>query len=145
LERIENELNGQTTHLRFSEINDYAGERVLIVDSIGILMALYQYAHIAFVGGSFRGGVHNVLEPAVYGIPVIFGPNHTNSQEAMLLLDEKIAFMGSDDKEMYRILRTLLSDETIRSESGQKAFLFIKKNIGATQKFLSYFPKVLVN
>jgi 3-deoxy-D-manno-octulosonic-acid transferase len=145
LERIESELNGQTTHIRFSELNDYAGERVLIVDSIGILMVLYQYAHIAFIGGSFRGGVHNVLEPAVYGIPVIFGPNHTNSQEAILLLNEKIAFMGSDDEEMYRILRTLLSDETIRSESGQKAFLFIKKNIGATQKFLSYFQKVLVN
>lgn len=145
LERIESDLNGYTTYRRFSDLNDYSGEKVLIVDSIGILMALYQYAHVAFVGGAFRNAVHNVLEPAVYGIPVLFGPNHTNSQEALLLLKEKIAFTGSDDKDMYRILRTLLSNNVLRSASGQSAISFIQKNIGATQKFLSYFDKVLVN
>jgi 3-deoxy-D-manno-octulosonic-acid transferase len=145
LERTESELNGQTTHLRFSELNDFAGERVLVVDSIGILMSLYQYAHVAFVGGSFRSGVHNVLEPAVYGIPVVFGPNHNNSQEAILLLRENIAFTGSDEKEMYRILRNLFADEKLRASSGKKAFSFIKNNIGASQVFLSYFKKFLVN
>ncbi len=145
LERIESDLNGHTTYIRFSDLNDYSGEKILIVDSIGILMALYQYAHVAFVGGAFRSAVHNVLEPAVYGIPVLFGPNHTNSQEALLLLKEKIAFTGSDEKDIYRILKTLLSDDTLRSESGQTAISFIQDNIGATQKFLSYFEKVLVN
>jgi 3-deoxy-D-manno-octulosonic-acid transferase len=145
LERIESELNGETTYMRFSDLNDYSSERILIVDSIGILMALYQYAHVAFVGGSFKGSIHNVLEPAVYGIPVVFGPYYQNSQEALLLLNNEIAFSGSDEKEIYKILRNLLSENEKRTDAGKKARIFIEKNIGATQKFLSYFEKVLVN
>jgi 3-deoxy-D-manno-octulosonic-acid transferase len=142
LERIESELNGETTYRRFSDLNDYSGERVLIVDSVGILMALYQYANVAFVGGAFRSGVHNVLEPAVYGLPVVFGPNHTNSQEAIALVERGIGFTGEDEKDMFRIMRTLFSDDDHRKDIGKKAFTFVEKNVGATQKFLSYFEKV---
>ncbi len=70
------------TNIRFSYKNDYSDEKIILVDSIGILLTLYFYADIAYVGGSFKQGIHNVLEPAVYGIPVVFGPKNKNSQEA---------------------------------------------------------------
>ncbi len=143
LERIESELNGETTYRRFSDLHDYSDERVLIVDSIGILMALYQYADVAFVGGAFRSGVHNVLEPAVYGIPVVFGPNYTNSQEAVAFIDKGIGFTSQEDEKMLRILQTLFTDDEYRRDIGRKAIAFVESNIGATQKFLSYFQKVL--
>ncbi|MEW6701111.1 MAG: glycosyltransferase N-terminal domain-containing protein, partial [Bacteroidota bacterium] len=76
LEAIENTLIGQYDSIRFSYLNNYKGERFIIIDSIGILLMLYIYAHAAYVGGSFKQGIHNVLEPAVYGIPVLFGPKH---------------------------------------------------------------------
>ncbi|HTP12381.1 MAG TPA: glycosyltransferase N-terminal domain-containing protein, partial [Bacteroidota bacterium] len=85
LDRIEVQLNSSPGFIRFSDLNDYQGERIIVVDSIGILTALYQYAHVAYVGGSFKQGVHSVLEPAVYGIPVLYGPRHHNSQEAVEL------------------------------------------------------------
>jgi 3-deoxy-D-manno-octulosonic-acid transferase len=86
LEDVEHKLGSKPRSIRFSNLNDYANERFIIVDSVGILMALYQYANVAYVGGSFRQGIHNVLEPAVYGIPVVYGPRHTNSQEAIELV-----------------------------------------------------------
>lgn len=143
LERIENELNSNTTYIRFSDLNDYAGEKIILVDSIGVLMALYQYADVAFVGGSFKSKIHNVLEPAVYGIPVVFGQHHTNSQEAGLLIDEGAGFSGSNEDEILEILKNLLLHEEFRLQAGSKATEFVKKNLGATDKFIIYFEKLL--
>ncbi|MBK6679652.1 MAG: hypothetical protein IPG53_06290 [Ignavibacteriales bacterium] len=87
LEKLENEFAGIEPTIRFSFLNSYNNERIIIVDSIGILLTLYSYADIAFVGGSFKSNVHNTLEAAVYGIPVVFGPKTGNSQEAGQLVD----------------------------------------------------------
>lgn len=143
IERIELELNDKISHIRFSELNDYSGQEVIIVDSIGNLMTLYKYATIAFVGGSFRGGVHNVLEPAVYGIPVIFGPNYYNSQEAIKLLSAGGAFTCKDEKEFIELSIKLLNDKNSRDKAGSIAKNFVLKYTGATDKFLSYIKKVL--
>ncbi len=137
IERIESMLNGKTTHIRFSSLIDYNKQRVIIVDSIGVLVALYKYAHFAYVGGGFKSGVHNVLEPAVYGIPVIYGPRHQNSQEAVTLLKEKAGFVAEDEKKMYRTLRRFLDDEKIRVAAGKHAATFVNRNAGATQRFLA--------
>ena len=67
-------------------------DRVLILDTIGHLSKAYQYAKVAFVGGGFGKGIHNILEPTVFGIPVLFGPNYKKFQEAILLRDRQIAF-----------------------------------------------------
>ncbi|MFB3056272.1 MAG: 3-deoxy-D-manno-octulosonic acid transferase [Ignavibacteriaceae bacterium] len=85
LEKIENEFADILKTIRFSHLNSYTDERVIIIDSIGILLTLYTYADVAFVGGSFKQNIHNVLEAAVYGIPVMFGPKINNSQEAIEL------------------------------------------------------------
>jgi 3-deoxy-D-manno-octulosonic-acid transferase len=106
-------------------------------------MALYQYAHIAYVGGSFRQGVHNVLEPAVYGIPVIYGPRHTNSQEAQELLRQGGGFLINDQSECYNTLRALLDDAKARSIAGNVALKLVRENIGATERFIEHFAKVL--
>lgn len=143
LEEVENELAGKTTFIRFSALNEYAGERVIIVDSIGILLTLYVYAHIAYVGGSFKQGVHNVLEAAVYGVPVVFGPKHANSQEPLKLVEHGGGFVVNDAMELQRTLGNLLQDETARRTSGDRAARFVQSNVGATGRFLQHLEKYL--
>jgi 3-deoxy-D-manno-octulosonic-acid transferase len=143
VEAIEKQISFKIKSIRFSLLNDYSRERIIIVDSIGILMALYQYANIAYVGGSFRQGVHNVLEPAVYGIPVIYGPRHTNSQEAQELLRLGGGFLINDQLECYKTLRTLLEDAKARTTAGNAASKLVKENIGATERFIDHVAKVL--
>jgi 3-deoxy-D-manno-octulosonic-acid transferase len=143
LERIENMLNGYSSFIRFSNLNDYSSERIIIIDSVGILMPLYQYAHVAYIGGSFRQGVHNVLEPAVYGVPLIVGHKYENSQEAVKLIEEEAMFVGKNTSEIISKLKMLLTGEENRTIAGEKALLFVKKNVGATNRFFSYLEKVL--
>lgn len=143
LEDIEMKLGFKLRSIRFSDLNDYDGEPVIIVDSVGILMQLYQYAGVAYVGGSFRQGIHNVLEPAVYGIPVVFGPEHTNSQEAMELARRGGGFVVGNQMECYRTLHTLLDDKKAASAGGTQAINLVKENIGATRRFIRHLEKVL--
>lgn len=138
LEDLEQMLQGKTTFIRFSGLNEYQGERVLIVDSIGILLVLYAYAHAAYIGGSFRQGIHNVLEAAVYGIPVVFGPRHRNSQEPLQLVERGGGFVVNDADEMYRTLKNLLEDDTARTTAGARAAQFVQSNLGATERFLAH-------
>ncbi len=143
IEDIEIKLGAKSRSIRFSSLNDYKGEHIIIVDSVGILMALYQYADVAYVGGSFRQGIHNVLEPAVYGIPVVYGPKHTNSQEAIELVRRGGGFVVNDQQECYRTLRTLLNDKKANSTAGFQALKLVKENIGATKRFIEHLEKVL--
>ncbi|MDI6767513.1 MAG: glycosyltransferase N-terminal domain-containing protein [Bacteroidota bacterium] len=143
LEYLEKELNGNMLNIRFSHLHQYQNEKVIVVDSVGILMVLYQYAHIAYVGGSFGNGVHNVLEPASYGIPIMFGPRHMNSQEALMLIKKNAAFVGNDSEELYWQFHLLLNNDERRKQCGSRALDLVKASIGATERFLSYIEKVL--
>lgn len=143
LEHIEIDLDFKPTSIRFSDLNDYSNEKVIIVDSIGILMALYQYADVAYVGGSFKQGVHNILEPAAYGIPVLYGPKHHNSQEAVELTRRGGGVVVNNQQECYKALRRLLSDKSARQKSGAEALRLVKENIGATERFIDHLEKVL--
>ncbi len=143
LERIEMDLNASPGSIRFSDLNDYAGERIIVVDSIGILTALYQYAHVAYVGGSFKQGIHSVLEPAVYGVPVLFGPKHHNSQEAVELAKRGGGIVVHDQQDCYKALRTLLNNKKAASRAGTIALNLVKENIGATERFIEHLEKVL--
>jgi 3-deoxy-D-manno-octulosonic-acid transferase len=143
LERLELALNYSLRFIRFSDLNDFSDENVILVDGIGILMALYQYADVAYVGGSFRQGIHNVLEPAVYGIPVLYGPKHQNSQEALELARRGGSFVVTSQEECYTHLRKLLNDKKVRTKAGAESLRLVKENIGATDRFLDYLEKVL--
>ncbi|MCX7610114.1 MAG: 3-deoxy-D-manno-octulosonic acid transferase [Ignavibacterium sp.] len=136
IEKIENYFAKKIKTIRFSYLNDYQNEQIIIVDSIGILLTLYAYGDVAFVGGSFKQNVHNVLEAAVYGIPVIFGPKIHNSQEAKALANSGGGIIIKNKKDAYRTLRTLFQNDEIRKQKGQIAYEFVNKNIGATQKII---------
>lgn len=139
LEDLEDKLGHRCSYIRFSEMNKYNGEQVILIDSVGILAALYQYAHVVYVGGSFRQGVHNVLEPAIFGTPVLYGPKHLNSQEAIELAKRGGAFVVQNEKELYRRLRSLLENDDLRKRAGTIAKSFVEENCGATERFLQYF------
>lgn len=141
LEELESEIPGAS--IRFSALNDYAGERILIVDSIGILLSLYSYAHLAYIGGSFKQNVHNVLEAAVYGVPVVYGPKHRNSQEAVQLAEAGGGFVVQDAQQMYDVVKSLLEDDEKKQTAGRIAGEFVRRNVGATQRFLSHLDRYL--
>ena len=94
-----------------------ASWRVILVDSVGQLATLYRMGHVAFVGGGFTTGVHSVLEPAVCGLPVVFGPRHSNAVEASRLLDAGGGACARDGEEATAILRRWLDDESSRAEA----------------------------
>jgi 3-deoxy-D-manno-octulosonic-acid transferase len=136
LEELERELNGSITYIRFSALNEYRREQLIIVDSIGILLKLYAYAQVAYIGGSFRQGIHNVLEAAVYGIPIVFGPRHRNSQEPLMLVERGGGFVVNDATELERTLKNLFENESARTMAGERSAKFVTANVGATERFL---------
>ncbi|MEG8946551.1 3-deoxy-D-manno-octulosonic acid transferase [Rosettibacter firmus] len=135
LEKIENYFSEKQRTIRFSLMNNYNDENIIIVDSIGILLTLYKYADVAYVGGSFKQ-IHNVLEPAVYGIPVIYGPKYENSQEAIKLKEIGGGIVIQNKKEAYKTLRKLFSDESYRKSIGLICINYVKNNIGATESII---------
>lgn len=136
LEKLEHEFAGQASFIRLSNINNYTEQRIIIVDSIGVLSILYKYADLAFIGGSFRINVHNVLEAAVYGVPVLFGPKIDNSQEAKKLVEAGGGIKIKDKNSFYKSLRKLFSDDKLMKECGRKSFEFVHNNVGATERII---------
>lgn len=143
IENLENYFYQKYPSIRFSFMNNYKNERIILIDSIGILLTLYSYAHAAYVGGSFKQGVHNVLEPAVYGIPVLLGPKITNSQEANTLVNKGGAKVIRNKKEAYILLRKIFTDESFRLNMGKICSDYVKENIGATNKIITEIYKFL--
>ncbi len=143
LEKIEHEFAGHLSTIRFSFLNNYNNERVIIIDSIGILLTLYTYADLAFVGGSFKQSIHNVLEAAVYGIPVLFGPKIDNSQETQQLLKRGGGILIKNRQEAYRQLRILFSNNELRKAKGRISHQYVQENLGATQKILKEIYKII--
>ena len=129
--------------VRFSDFSETAADaRVLIIDNIGILSSAYRYAYIAAVGGGFGKGIHNVLEPACWGIPVMFGPRHNKFKEALDLINEKGAMTFDSFENFSDILNKWLTDEPFYLKSANAAAYYISKNTGATGIFLQeIYPK----
>lgn len=134
LEKLEHQIKRDLGSIRFSYLNNYKNQRVILIDSIGILLSLYYYADIVFVGGGFKQGVHNVLEPAVYGLPVLFGPKIQNSQESLALIEEGGGRVIYNTRDAYKIIKQLISDKTYREKLGKISSDYVKSHIGATEK-----------
>ncbi|MDR1667825.1 MAG: 3-deoxy-D-manno-octulosonic acid transferase [Bacteroidales bacterium] len=124
--------------LRFSKAKDSGVEEydVLIIDNIGMLASLYRYGTVAYIGGGFGKGIHNILEAAAYGIPVLFGPNYGKFQEAVNLSALGGAFSVRDAVEFARLLDGLLDDPAKLLSSGTLAGRFVDSGKGATSKVL---------
>ena len=119
--------------VRFSEYSEISVDaRVLIIDNIGMLSSAYRYAYIAAIGGGFGKGIHNILEPACWGIPVVFGPRYENFKEAVDLLSIGSAKSFQTFDDFKRILDLWLSDEKIYTNSAEMASKYVKENAGAS-------------
>ncbi len=131
LEQIEYDIHEKYPHIksiRYSELTKFNNENLILIDCIGILMGLYKYAHIAFVGGGYQTGMHNVLEPAGYGIPVMFGDEKL-SEDAEHLIKNGGGIAVEDSKELFKNLVNLLRKQEIRSDVGSKSLsVFDRKN-----------------
>ena len=143
IETIENEIGKYVETIRFSHLNNYKDEKVIIVDSIGILLTLYSYADVAFVGGGFKSNVHNVLEAAVYGVPVLFGPKIENSQEPKELQKRGSGILIRNTKEAYEELKILFSNDDLRKSKKEISLKYIEENLGATEKIIKEITKLL--
>ena len=108
----------------------------LIIDCFGLLSSIYRYGEIAYIGGGFGVGIHNTLEAAVYGIPVIFGPKYQKFQEAIHLLEAKGGFSIKSYEELKILLDRMLGDEDFLREAGKNAGAYVTDNAGTTDKVL---------
>ena len=105
---------------------------VLIIDNIGVLMHLYQYAKLAYVGGAFGKGLHNILEPASFKVPVIFGANHSKFPEAYQFINAGIGFSVNSKAEF-----DFTFDKLINDNLSDKVNSFMISQVGATHKIIS--------
>jgi 3-deoxy-D-manno-octulosonic-acid transferase len=134
--------------LNYSALNpENAGSSgILIIDTIGILAHLYQYATVAYIGGGFGTGIHNIQEPIAFGIPVIFGPNHQKFREAVDLIRLGGAFSVQSVPELNTALTRLFSDTGQHRRCSEICRQYVAENRGATEKIISkisslgYFP-----
>lgn len=118
--------------------------RVLIIDNMGMLSSLYRYGQLAYIGGGFGKSIHNTLEAAVYGIPVVFGPAHTKFHEAQGLLKCGGAYAATDTADLRRKLIILINDDDKRKHAGQKAGDFVQANKGATAMLAAAIHQIII-
>lgn len=136
---LTSKLNTKT--IRYSEKEDTTIHNydVLIVDTIGLLSKIYSYADVAYVGGAMgTTGLHNTLEPAVFGIPIIIGPNHKKFPEAQALIDNGGMFSIANQNQFNDILKKLLDNSDFLHKTGSKNLEFVKRKSGAVIQILNY-------
>jgi 3-deoxy-D-manno-octulosonic-acid transferase len=124
------------------------GKNVLIIDNIGMLSQLYRYADISYVGGGFgNDGIHNILEPAAYGKPVIIGPVHDKFFEARELIEAGGCFSVKNALELESLLNKLLNEPNFLQQAGNASSVYVSRNKGATEKILHYIQanRLLIN
>ena len=112
---------------------------VLLIDNIGLLSSIYKYGQIAYIGGGFGKGIHNTLEAAVFGMPVLFGPNYQKFDEACALVNLKAALPIQNYIEFHKLVFQLQSNKNLLYDAGINAAEFVTKNKGATLKIFNVF------
>ena len=133
IQELKNSISKKTILFSEKENTDLSDYDVLIVDTIGILTKIYSYADIAHVGGGFGNpGVHNILEPATFGIPIIVGPNFSHFAEAVALVHQQGCVSISNQNELNDAFSNLISNTAIRHEKGHICSTFVQMNKGAT-------------
>lgn len=122
--------------LRFSHANEESllKHRVLLIDNIGMLSSLYAYAQIAFIGGGFHNRLHNVLEAAVYGMPVLFGNHHEKNQEAQELIQAGAALSVNSADSLQNILQELIHNKQKTARMKAASAQFVAQRAGATER-----------
>jgi 3-deoxy-D-manno-octulosonic-acid transferase len=135
IDRLERLFRVKT--IRYSKFMETDSDaRVLIIDNIGMLSSAYRYAYIAAIGGGFGKGIHNILEAACWGVPVMFGPRYGKFREAVELIKENGAVTFDSPDRFSDMLDKWLADEPFYLKSANAASFYVSKNKGATDQIL---------
>jgi 3-deoxy-D-manno-octulosonic-acid transferase len=139
IQQLKNSITKKTVLFSEKEGKQLADFDVFIIDTIGILTKIYSYADIAYVGGGFGNpGVHNVLEPATFGVPIVIGPNYSHFAEAIALVNMEACVSVNNQKELNEALENLIHNDDIRNEKGHMCSTFVQMNKGATAIILKH-------
>jgi 3-deoxy-D-manno-octulosonic-acid transferase len=137
--QIEKIFPGKT--VRYSTLlaapEKFLQQTILLVDNVGMLSSLYRYGAVAYVGGGFDHGIHNILEAAVYGVPVVFGPKYHKFKEAVDLIGIGGAFTVSDEKDLKKVM-IKLTEAHQREAAGRSGSDYVRAHAGATEKIIRY-------
>ena len=120
-----------------------AGTRYLFIDNIGMLTSLYQYGNVAYIGGAFGKGLHNCLEAATFGLPLLFGPNYQRFQEAVDLVKQGGAFQVRSAAELTETFTRLCTNTPERERAGAICRTYVVDNTGATERVMQVVATVL--
>ncbi len=139
IHQLLNKLKSKTC-LKFSEAGKNAPEQfdILIIDKVGLLSRIYADANVAYIGGGFGEGLHNTLEPAAWGVPLLFGPRYHKFIEAVEMVKNGGATIVQNENDCRINLRQLLSDESAGRTAGRKTKEYIETNAGATSNILHH-------
>lgn len=139
IQELKNSITKKTVLFTENSSTSLAECDVFIVDVVGILTKIYSYADIAYVGGGFGNpGVHNILEPATFGVPIVIGPNFSHFAEATALVNMGGCISISDKESLFDAFETLIKNEDIRKEKGHICKTFVEMNKGATAIVMNY-------
>lgn len=127
----------------YTELQPHIHSHILVVNTIGILSQLYQYARFVYIGGGFGVNIHNIQEPVTFGCPVVFGPKYTSFKEAVDLVAMKGAFSVGNADELAEVFGRLMNDEPFYAQSSQTCKAYLKSQIGATKSIIDGVKKTL--
>ena len=128
----------------FSDTVKNSNAQVFIVDTIGILTKIYSYAAVAYIGGGFEKGIHNILEPATFGLPVIIGPKFQKFKEAIDLVELKGCFVVKNNSNLIELLKSLKTNQQFREETAKISKTYILDHLGATEKIYNYIKSAIL-
>ena len=143
IERLQKSIVKKT--IRYSELKnkDVGDHQVLVIDTIGLLTKIYSYADIAYVGGGFATGLHNTLEPAVFGIPVIIGPQYDDFNEAKAMVKQKGILVVNDLKGLKSEMNALMNDKSHARRTGSLNREYTQNQSGATARVMDFVEKLI--
>jgi 3-deoxy-D-manno-octulosonic-acid transferase len=139
---LKTKLKKSTVLFSEKDRSDLINAKVFIIDTVGILSKIYSYADIAYVGGGLgTSGLHNTLEAAVFGVPIIIGNHYKKFPEASAMIEKQGMYSISNQTQLNSILNLLINNKDLRVKSGNQNLAYIKENQGAVTKVMTYLNK----
>jgi len=143
IEELKSSITKKVVQYSKIDLDTISDAEVLIVDTIGLLTKIYGYADFAYVGGGFATGLHNTLEPAVFGIPVLIGPKYHDFNEAVEMVNRKGILMVKDKEDFSQIMHQFIQDVRFAEKTGKNNSEYIQENTGATHTVVQYIENLL--
>ncbi len=122
-------------HLHSDNASNYT-HSILVINAIGFLSSVYQYGSVSFIGGGFDNGIHNILEPTVFGLPVLFGPNYRKFNEAFDVINLKAGFVISSSDELTKLINVFIENKDLLNSTSVLAKNYVRSHAGATEKII---------